>query len=150
MAIDRRALGLFILGLAIVVVLQVVIQQNQDKDVAFCRNLYAQLAKGSLAVGDSIDWENFQLLGNDLGAMYARAVNPKEKSNYRATFIRGFAIGFKYLKGQVSLLTNWRVYHQSDDKVIVACDNTRINKTLLFTVSKSGPKRKLVAIDWRN
>jgi len=149
MNIDKRTLILFIAALAIVVGLQLFIQKNQDKDVIFCRNLYAQLVKGLPVAANSIDWEHFQALGYDVGAEYNLIAKPKEKFEYRASFIKGFSLGFNYFKARLSAFTNWRIYHKSGDKVIVACDYPRYNQTLLFTISKAGPKRKLIAIDWR-
>lgn len=149
MNIDKRTLILFIAALAIVVGLQLFIQKSQDKDVLFCRNFYAQLVKGSPAAANSIDWENFQALGYDVGAEYKLIAHPKEKLDYRAWFIKGFSIGFTQFKGKLNAFTNWRIYDRSDQKVVVACDYPRYNQTLIFTFSKAGAKRKLIAIDWR-
>ena len=149
MRIDKQSIVLFVAGLAVVFALQFLMQKKQDADVVFCRNMYTQLAKGSTDAERYIDWEHFRALEYDVGAEYNRLANPRDKFNYRESFIKGCAAGFQYFQGELIKFTNWRIYSRSPDRVVVACDHPKTHNTLLFTFSKSGTKRKWVALEWK-
>jgi len=147
MGLNKRNLVWFVVAFAIVVILQFLVQQREDKDVVFCRNLYARLANGSPVVERSIDWDNFKMLGRDVGVMY-ESTSPQQRFEFKNNFIKGFNAAFIAFKGKLGFFRNWRIYHRGEDKVVVACDYLKYNKVLLFTLSKTGQERKLSSIDW--
>jgi len=149
MSLDKRTVTWFVAAFAIVVGLQLLIQKKENKDIRFCRNLLIQLSKGSLDAEAYIDWNNFKGFDYDVGTEYKKITKPNEKSGYRSTFIKGFSLAFEYFKAQMNWFSNWRIYSQTGSQAVVACDNAKMHKTLLFTVSRKGEFRKLVAIQWK-
>ena len=126
----------------------ILIQSKQNKDIAFCRNAYAQLTKGSQSAIRYINWDDFKVFGYDVAGGYKSITNYKERLNYKSMFIKGFSMGFTLFKENGGTATNWRIYYKNDDKVVVSCDYPKRNQRLLLTISKSGPERKLTAIEW--
>jgi len=148
MKIDKRALISFCAVLALIIAFQFLVQKRENEDVVFCRNLYTRLAKGSSSVDPLIDWDNLTVLGYNVGMRY-HEVPPNARRHFRNTFIQGFGAGFIAFKGKLDYFKNWRLYNESDDKAVIACDYPRMKKTLLFTIAKKGEAKKLIAIDWR-
>jgi hypothetical protein len=138
----------YIILLVVIMVALAFFLQVKNQEINFCRAVFTHLVKGSAPAEKFIDWENFKAVGMDVGATYNGLPNEKEKSAYRQAFIKSFSVGFSRVKAELKSFTHWRLYAQQGAEVVVACDYSGYNKTLLFTVSKLG-KKKLVSLQWK-
>lgn len=114
-------------------------------EVDTCRDILGGLTRGSYSVQSSIAWDKLKAVGADVGAVYSRLPNKKEKSGYRKAFIKSFAQGFKRSGGQLRGFTNWRIDKKDSQKTVVAADYR--GKILLFTLYKYG--KKVADIQWK-
>ena len=121
---------------------------SQDADIYFARQVFSGLVNGSQSVEKTIDWLNFKTIGSDIGADYARFPTQAQKGYFRKSFIINFSLSFKNSGGELRSFTNWAIYSRDNNKAVVSALNLT-NKALLFTVSKKGSQRKLVAIQWK-
>ena len=121
--------------------------KNQGQDVNFARRVFVDLTRGRHSVQSRVDWQNLQAVGVDVGKDYSSLPNDKERADYQRAFIDNFALSFRRTGGSLKLLTNWRIYDDQDDLVIVAVDIKGRDKTMFFTFSKKGGEKKLVAIE---
>lgn len=132
----------------IIIVLIAGFFQLKNQEINFCRNIFKGLMGGRVGVQKFIDWEHLKALDTDVGADYTRLPDDKERLNYKKAFIMLFARGFHQGGGNLRSFTNWRIYNKDNSSVTVAADYLKHNKTILFTLAKSG-KKKLVSLQWR-
>ena len=144
---DNRKILEYTLVIVSVVAVLLLAWDFTTRDARLCRQVLEGLVRGSPRAERLIDWENFVALGFDVGVFYRRIPEELQRSKYRRDFIRNFATGFHYVKGDFKKFTNWRVLKKKGTKVIVGADYLLYNKTILFTLSKLG-RTKLTAIDW--
>lgn len=137
-----------ILFLAIVASL-VIFMHLKNQEANLCRSIFSGLASARYRVEKYIDWEGLKALGADVGASYKNLPNEEARTNYKKAFIRSFSNGFKRSGSRLGFFAHGRVYSKDNEKTVIAYDYLRYNKTLLFTLSKSG-KRKLISIDWED
>jgi len=117
----------------------------KNQEINLCQSILGSLSQGKTTVEKFIDWENLNALGVNVGATYTGLANEKEKADYKKAFIQNFAFGFQKSGGKSVLFRHWRIYQRDSGKVIVACDYSGYNKTLLFIISKLG-KNKLISL----
>ena len=113
-------------------------------DVNFARSVFKKLVYGMPAAQDMLDWENLEMMGEDVGVNYRKLPNDSEKSNYRQEFIKNFSMSFKTLKVSANVFTNWRLYGIKEGKVVVEVIDSRSNYPLYFTVVKSIRGKRLL------
>jgi len=147
---SREYLVLVVL-VALAIALLVFFLTRGQEDINFCRRtIFGGLVSGRQSVKEFIDWEHFKGLGLDFAEAYARLPNTQERQAYQQAFVASFSLAFKRLKGRSAAFTNWRIYRKADQEVVVAADYPAQKKTLLFTFSKGGGIRKLVALEWKD
>lgn len=114
-----------------------------ELDVA--RAALGGLVQSNQSVAGLLKWEKLKAVGADIGATYLSYKTDKEKNDYKKYFIRGFAAGFKEVKGNYKQFTNWRIHEKSAQKTVVAVDYR--DKILLFTLPKN--EKKITDIQWK-
>lgn len=119
----------------------------RESEVSFCRNTFMGILKGDLGVQKRIGWENFQALGINVGETYNSLADFKERLEYRQAFIKNMRLGFRRAGGNYHSFVNWRIYARDSQKVIVASDYTRVNKTIYLTITNQA-RPKLISIQW--
>jgi len=139
------------LGVTLLVVILGVMffKVSQDQDIYFAREVFSGLVNARESVERQIDWANFKAVGSDIGADYSRFTTEIQRGYYRKGFIINFSLSFKNSGGTFNSFTHWAIYSKDNNKVVVSA-LSRINKTLLFTISKRGNKRKLESIQWKD
>lgn len=146
---DNKKMSEYLAVALVIIGLIFLVWEFNTRDVRLCRSILGGMVKGTVSVGKFIDWENLQATGLNVGSVYRRLSTSQNKDNYRDAFIRNFAEGFKYAKGDFNKFVNWRVLERKGTKVIVGADYLLYNKTILFTLSKL-PKTRLIAIEWKH
>ena len=142
---DKKAAFLLVVGIAVVI--GVSFWLFRDQDIAFASRVFSGLVNGDKYVRDAIDWASFEAVGTDIGKNYSALPNDQAKLTYSKAFIANFSIGFNSYGLTSSSFANWRIYGRDKTGVTVAVDGPQ-SKTLLFTISNKGGKRKLVSIQW--
>ena len=117
-------------------------------EVAVCRETLRGLIDGSQTVGRSINWEQLQAMGVDVGATYRRLANEREQAAYRRAFIAQCAQGFRRARGSADSFRRWRLLTREPGRIIVAADYEAKHKTILVALSDSGTK-KVESIQWQ-
>ena len=130
-----------------VVGLVLLLQPFHRDEVGFCRRMLGALTTGQWYVQSSIDWEQFQALGVDVGSAYRELPNEEERAKFRQAFIMQCAEGFRKEHGRLGDFINWRL-QQRGPVAMVAADYPLKQKTLLFQVSTIGEKR-LQQLQWQ-
>lgn len=121
---------------------------NPVSDIEFAKANFVSLTEGESAVESSLDWDNFQSSGVNVGEIYAKMPDETQKAAFRASFIQGFSKSFKDTGAQASDVSNWRVESETPDKTVVV--GTIANgKTIAVTVSKSGGAQKMSRLEVR-
>lgn len=134
--------GVFAVALAIMLALKFA-----SRDVDFCKALFRELVNAKPKVAEKIDWEQLKAVGRDVGAEYRLFRLDKDRDDYKANFISGFAQGFRMSGGSFAAFTRWRVVDKDEEALTVAADYPLKSKTLLFVVPAEGEK-KLLALNW--
>lgn len=136
----------YIILAAVAIAIMVFLATKGKSDAEFCRALFGDLAGGRIFAQKHLDWENLNMLGTDLGEVYQKLPNDKERADYRTSFIKGYAKGFKYSKMSTRDFTNWKTYDIRGDRVIVTCDEAKNKRKIFLTITKKGGLRKLVNV----
>ncbi len=123
-------------------------RQWSHQDVGFCQGVLRDLVWGRQKVERVIDWNHLHALGVNLGASYETLPDEKARASYRKMFVKGFAQGFERIKGRRADFQRWRVYKRDATQTVVAVDDIRHKKTLLFQIPASG-QRRLEGIEWQ-
>lgn len=137
--------GYAVTGLLGVVVLVLAVRLS-NREISFCRAIFAGLAQGKPSVQRHIAWERFNALGMDVGAAYA-PLTKEEQAAYRQAFIAKFSDAFQRGGGRVQAFTKWRILERTPTEVVVETEHPRQNQTLLFRISRERPRR-LEAVQW--
>ncbi len=144
---ENKKISEYAAFVVIVLIIGILAWEFTTRDVRLCRTILTGLVNGSITVAKYIDWDQFQAAGVDVGINYSKLKTDQEKENYRNTFIKHFASGFKAAKGNLYKFTNWAVAERKGTKVVVAARYLVYNKTILFKLSKL-PRTRLVTIEW--
>ncbi len=143
---DLEAYNCIIIAVVLILALLIIWLRLQNQNVYFTRQAYSGLIKGDLKAAEQIDWQNFKVLGNDIGALYNRQDNELEKKDFQNAFIKSFSNGFNRSGAEFSSYARWRLEPGQPD--IVAADDKAHKKTVLFFIS-GGAKRKLAGLAWK-
>ena len=130
-----------------VVGLALFLQPFHGDEVGFCRRILGAFTTGKRYVQSSIDWEQFQVLGIDVGSAYRELPNEEERAKFREAFLVKCGEGFRKEHGRLNDFVNWRL-QQPGPVAVVAVDYPLKQKTLLFHVSTVGDKH-LEAMQWQ-
>ena len=104
-------------------------------DTEFAKEVFRLLAEGDDRVTAMIDWENLNLLGVDVGAMYKGISDTGEaRPRFIKGFINGYSKSFKSKGGSVENASNWREQSRDAANTIVAADN-QAGQAMLMTVT---------------
>ena len=122
---------------------------RMETDVQFARRVFNSLCNGNRSVQNSIDWENFKAMNQDVGKAYSSIVNEKDRADYRKMFFYNLAYTFRASGGKTSIFVNWRVLSQDANNLIIGTDSSVNGKTLKITLSFNNGKRKIAGIDWQ-
>ena len=95
-----------------------------------------------------IDWDNFKAMGMDLGDIYKKLPNAREKADFRSTFIKSVSMNFRLARGRPAAFVNWQALQRQGDAVIILAYYADKQDTILFAVS-GYPKRKLISMQWK-
>ncbi len=144
---ERQAIVGYVVAVITILAAVALWMRWSNQEVEFCHRVLGDLVHGRQAAQRSIDWEHLKAMGVDVGAAYALLPDDKARAKYRETFIKGFAEGFRRINGQMSAFAHWRIYKRETDSTIVATDDTRHKKTLLFTIPATGAKQ-IEGIQW--
>lgn len=143
---EKSDLIYIIIPIAIIAAVMFLLKEK-DPDINFCRKVFNGLVNNSYPQERFIDWRNLKAMDIDVGAKYSALPDEKERTDYKKSFFAGFSFGFKQGGGGSRAFTNWRIYKKDIDKVVVAADYPRYNKTILFGISKSA-KPLLISMQW--
>ncbi len=143
---ERSDLLYIILPVAIIAAVMFLLKEK-DPDINFCRKVFNGLVSNSSPAERFIDWKNLKAMDVDVGVRYSGLPDEKQRSDYKKSLFAGFSFGFKQGGGSPRAFTNWRIYAKDIDKVVVAADYPRYNKTILFGISKSA-KPLLISMQW--
>lgn len=145
---QRRLARNYLIGTAVVLVPLALWMRAAKDDVEFCRRVLAGLARGRPSVERAIDWSSLNALGVAVGKECASFPQELDRDKCRETFVKGFALGFKRVEGDVHAFKRWRVVQRSPQATVVAADYPAKRQTLLFTIAATGPK-KLQGLQWQ-
>jgi len=76
-------------------------------DVEFAKAAFTGLANGNQSIASDIDWTNFKVSGQDVGATYNTFHDDANHEAFRSSFISSFSKSFKGAGGSAEALTNW-------------------------------------------
>jgi len=117
--------------------------EKHKEDVEFAKTAVTTLHRGDSAVESLIDWEAFQMYGENVGMLYLMMPDEKEKSDFRRSFVAQFSTSFQSTGASADrIFTNWRIQDQDSARTIVAADRPD-NTTLLVFVSKRDGKQRI-------
>lgn len=134
--------------IALIIIIAIIfVSEFQQRDVKLGRLILTGLVKGSVEVEKFIDWEKLVALNVNVGKTYKSITNSEDRIKYRRSFMTGFSVGFKSVKGNLDKFVNWRIVQRKPTKVVVAADYLLYNKTILFVLLKL-KGTKLIAIGW--
>ena len=118
---------------------------NSD-DVKFAKTTFTKLANGDQGVARDIDWENFKVSSQDVGAKYKPFHDEANRGAFRKAFISSFSKSFKRTGARAESLKNWKVKTKEANQTIVSGE-TLSKSHLLITVSKRGGAKKMSGIE---
>ena len=121
---------------------------NAVSTTDFAKTNFTALTEGETSVESSLDWDNFQSSGTNVGEIYAKMPDETQKSAFRKSFIEGFSKSFKGTGAQASDVSNWRVESETPEKAVVL-GTIGNGKTIEVTVSKSGGAQKISRLEVR-
>jgi hypothetical protein len=114
-------------------------------DLEFAQTAFQSLARGDFAAAEVIDWEAFQAMGINVGALYLSMPDDTQKADFRKAFIAQCSLAFQGTGASADSLKNWQVQYQDSARTIVAAD-TLVKKVLLITISHKDEKQKISGI----
>ncbi|MCW1884688.1 hypothetical protein OKA04_08100 [Luteolibacter flavescens] len=112
-------------------------------DMTFAKNTFEALARGDAEARNNIDWDTFQVMGQNVGAGYVQIPSETEKVNFQQAFVTQFASSFRAAGGTPEF-ANWRVSHHDDLKTEVAADSG--GGTVTITVTERDGKERVSGI----
>ncbi|MBI4322872.1 MAG: hypothetical protein HY596_01205 [Candidatus Omnitrophica bacterium] len=146
MRIDSPELKYIAVTLLVVVALIGALRLTRS-DVARCREVFQDLARGKRSVQQRIDWGQLHAIGVNVGATYAGLPDEGARVTYRRLFVEHFSKGFLQTGARLDEFVRWRVHERTPEQVVVAADYPAKQKTLLLTMAVSG--KKLEGIQWQ-
>ncbi len=145
---DIESYNYIIIAVVVILVGAIFFFRIRNQEMYFARSALYGLFKGNLGVAKQIDWQNLKMLGQDVGVIYNKLPDEREKKDFQAAFVRNFSRGFQASGAKLSSYANWRVDSRESDFTVVAVDDTAHKKTALVLISKI-PKHKLAGLSWR-
>lgn len=133
------------IALFLLVALQGCSDGPPNADIQFAERGFQALARGDSITEEMIDWERFQVIGDNVGIVYVMMPNEAAKASFRKSFLAQFSASFQNSGASADSLKNWRVKGQDSARTVIAAD-TQDNRVLLVTVSKRDGKQKLAAL----
>ena len=134
--------------LAVLVVLPLAMWQafQPKDDVAFCRGVFQDLANGRRSVERRIAWEQFHVMGVNVGGTYLQQRTERDRTRYRMLFIRNFSEQFKKNGGRVGEFGPWRLAKEETDgrRWVAARLPHHGPGEMVFVVSEIDPRR----VEW--
>ena len=125
-----------------------ILSPGQEKgDVQLCHKIFLGLLTGRQSVEEFMDWDHLKVIGLDVGALYSKLPDQKQKSDFRREFFRSLSRSFQMAGGRPQAYTNWRIKEKDSSKTIVAVYYVDKAKTLLFTLT-GDEKKKLTLVQW--
>lgn len=118
-------------------------------DLDFARTAFKALAHGDTAARNLVDWDNFQAMGQNMGAVYKSLPDDKQRAAFRSSLVTSFSASFKKSGASAETLSNWRVKSAGKGATadtVIAADSPN-KATLLLTVSKRNGSQKLAALN---
>jgi hypothetical protein len=103
-------------------------------DASFARETFQSLAKGDLAVSDSIDWKTLHALGQNVGVVYVTMASEEDQRRFREGFITQFAASFQAAGGKVEDFVDWKVVEHDATRTLVTAASP--SKVLRITVNE--------------
>ncbi len=114
-------------------------------DTEFAKQTFVALAKGDQSVANDIDWENFQVAGQDVGSKYSAFPDEPNRIGFRTAFVTSFSTSFHGSGGSETALTNWKSLSENPTQSVISVDTPR-GTQLHLTISKKGGAQKLAGI----
>jgi hypothetical protein len=136
----------YIIIISALIIIPLALANIGNSEVKFCRSVFNGLIMAKVSVEKHIDWEALRVLDLDVGAVYKKLPNDKEKKDYRLAFIQNFSLGFKKLGSNINMFANWKVYGINNDTVTVSALDQKHKVALYLKISKDAGRRKLVSI----
>jgi hypothetical protein len=110
-------------------------------DATFARTTFESLARGDQSVSESIDWNTFNSLGENVGMAYTKIASPEDQRRFREAFITQFASSFQAAGGRVEDFTDWKVVEHSATHTVVSAVSPA--KILNVTVNERDGKERI-------
>jgi hypothetical protein len=116
-------------------------------DTEFAKEVFRRLAAGDQEVTAMIDWENLNMLGVDVGAMY-RGISAEgsARSKFIQSFLNGYSKSFKEKGGNIENSSNWREQSRDATNTVIAADGLT-KQVLLMTVTHKDGHQKVSKIE---
>ena len=118
-------------------------------DPAFCRGVFDDLAQGRRSVERKIAWEQFEVLGVDVGGVYSQFASERDRAKYRRLFIKNFSEQFKKNGGRVAAFGPWRVEGERSGRRLIEGSLPHSTITMAFIIIPASGRRQVEWIGWR-
>lgn len=115
-------------------------------DTDFAREALTLLTNGDESVEGMLDWENFRVADEQVGAQYKSIPTDEGKAGFRKAFITSFSESFKATGASLDRVEKWQEAGKEGDNTKVAVSIPGAQGITLTVTHRDGHQR-LAAID---